>query len=401
MSNYRYEIGHIFNDNNRKLKIISREKRISNDIEYNFYGIQCLICGFTSGMPYYKNDINHDYIQDKYMTYERNLAQGKGCPCCNKKIVVTGINDINTTNPLMSKYFVDDNYLKYCSGSTLKLNFKCPCCNLIKENQISIRELEKHNGFKCINCDDGISYPNKFSYFLFQDVLSQLSYYENEYSPKWIGKMRYDNYFEIDNEKFIVEMDGGLGHGRTKFKSKEKDIESLKRDNYKDILAKEHNINVIRIDATKSDEFVKNKILNSELSNIIDFSEVDWEYIFTKSESNLVRYVCDLYNKTHYSTYKLSELTCLDRTTISKYLKRGNSLGWCNYKNQMDKRIENIEILYKFLIQNNKYSVKDLSNKLNHDVAVIWNWINELEKTGKIDLSYYPNINRKITSDVV
>ena len=52
-------------------------------------------------------------------------------------------------------------------------------------------------------------------------------------------------------------------------------------------------------------------------------------------------------------------------------------------------------------MQNNEYSVKDLSNKLNHDVAVIWNWINELEKTEKIDLSYYPNINRKITSDVV
>ena len=213
--------------------------------------------------------------------------------------------------------------------------------------------------------------------------------------------MRYDNYFEIDNEKFIVEMDGGLGHGRTKFKSKEKDIESLKRDNYKDTLAKEHNINVIRIDATKSDPFVLKKNMIDKLSDIIDFSDVNWEYIFTKSESNLVRYVCDLYNKTYYSTYKLSELTCLDRTTISKYLKRGNSLGWCNYKNQMDKRIENIEILYKSLIQNNKYSVKDLSNKLNHDTTVIWNWINELEKTGKIDLSNYPNINRKIITDVV
>ena len=100
-------------------------------------------------MPYYKNDICHDYIQDKYMTYERNLSQGKGCPCCNKKIVVTGINDINTTNPLMSKYFINDNHLKYCSGSTLKLNFNCPCCNLIKENQISIRDLEKHFHIFC------------------------------------------------------------------------------------------------------------------------------------------------------------------------------------------------------------------------------------------------------------
>ena len=50
-----------------------------------------------------------------------------------------------------------------------------------------------------------------------------------------------------------------------------KDIESLKRDNYKDLLAKEHNINVIRIDATKSDPFVLKKNMIDKFHQYIHF----------------------------------------------------------------------------------------------------------------------------------
>ena len=57
-------------------------------------------------------------------------------------------------------------------------------------------------------------------------------------------------------------MDGGIGHGKLKFNSKEKDVEGLERDRYKDILAKEHDIEVIRINCDVSSvDFIKESIL--------------------------------------------------------------------------------------------------------------------------------------------
>ena len=86
---------------------------------------------------------------------------------------------------VVNQYLKDTPQIKQCIN----------CKTTDKLNYFSLQD----NGFKCINCDDGISYPNKFSYFLFQNVLSQLSYYENEYSPKWIGK-KLDTLNRIDRE---------------------------------------------------------------------------------------------------------------------------------------------------------------------------------------------------------
>ena len=74
-----------------------------------------------------------------------------------------------------------------------------------------------------------------------------------EYSRDWCGSgtrkaYSYDNYFEVNNKKYIVEMDGGLGHGKRTYKSSKKDTNGIKRDIIKDNLAKEHNIEIIRVE---------------------------------------------------------------------------------------------------------------------------------------------------------
>lgn len=56
----------------------------------------------------------------------------------------------------------------------------------------------------------------------------------------------YDIYFEKDGKNYIIEMDGGLGHGnRTYTKSDRSKEELLDIDKIKDILAREHDIEVI------------------------------------------------------------------------------------------------------------------------------------------------------------
>ena len=88
--------------------------------------------------------------------------------------------------------------------------YKCPHCGKVSKNKKSPNGLYHNKGLGC-SCSDGISYPNKFSY----ELLSQLPVTNviHEYNPHWLKPYRYDNYFEFDGDKYILEMDGNLGHG--------------------------------------------------------------------------------------------------------------------------------------------------------------------------------------------
>lgn len=256
------------------------------------------------------------------------LLNYRGCPICAGKKCVQGINDIATKRPDLIKYFVNkEDATKYTTGSTQRLIFKCPDCGQEKEMVISVLT---RSGFSCDICSDNISYPNKYMRgFLSQLPVENVDY---EYSPEWIKPLRYDGYFEYNGHSYIMEMDGALGHGKNKYGSKEKDTEGLKKDKYKENIANQHNIKVIRIDCEVSEsDYISNNIINSELADIFDLSNIDWNKCNEFATKNIVKEVCDYFNKTDLNPSIIAKDLKLGNNTVRRYLKRGTELGWCNY----------------------------------------------------------------------
>ena len=107
----------------------------------------------------------------------------------------------------------------------------------------------------------------------------------------------YDMYFEINQEKYIVEMDGAIGHGHEQASKKyhrRTPEESLRIDKLKEEIAEECGCKVIRIDAIVSDlDYLKVNIYKSELNNLFDLSIIDWQKVFEYTCTNLVKQVCD------------------------------------------------------------------------------------------------------------
>ena len=80
----------------------------------------------------------------------------------------------------------------------------------------------------------------------------------------------------MNGNQYIVEMDGGLGHGNVNYIG-EVDTEGRYVDNIKNDLANKHNITLIRIDCfykalEERFEYIKNNILISDLKNILNLT---------------------------------------------------------------------------------------------------------------------------------
>lgn len=337
--NYHYNIGDIIKNKKSNFTVIDRK------IEYIYnknnrrtviesYYCRCNICGYKFWIKY------------------TNLKNRKECTCCSKKlIVVPGINDIPTTDPWMIPYFQggEEEAKLYTSGSNKEIYPKCPDCGKIKDKPMQIHTIKQRHGIGC-TCNDGISYPNKFSYAF----IDQLPVYNHikEYSPNWAKPYLYDNYFEYNDNKYILEMDGGIGHGNQTWEHKQ-DILGKQTDELKDKLAKENNIYVIRIDCKISDmNYIKTNILNSQLNKIFDLSNIDWLKCDDYAQRNIVKEVCLFYENNNYPKHKvISDKFKICSSIITKYLNDGVKHGWCKSKEQikLNKMIE----VCKYYIDNN------------------------------------------------
>lgn len=336
---YVYNVGDIIKDKHRNIIIKERTYMLNyyknNKIPFKVkaYKILCLKCGFSSG-EHYKNGI----LKNEYIVSENALLYGSGCPCCSlpSKITVRGINSIYDTNKNKIKYLKNkDDGFKYSSGSRKKITLVCPICGY--EIESNVMNLCRYN-YSCIKCGSGISYPEKFM----ANILNQLNIkYETQYNPKWIKPKRYDFYLYEYN--IIIEMDGEF-HFKDNPKSKQSLEEIQKIDNYKDKLAKEHDIEVIRIDSNyQSDryEYIKSNILKSRLVNVINLDNIDWNLCEKFSNENIIKEICDYWNnKEEYETTetisKNNEWGIKDRGTIRKYLKIGTRLGLCKYNSDYE-----------------------------------------------------------------
>ena len=285
----------------------------------------CNICGFSCGEHYKKGELHEEYT-----TLQENIERGHGCACCcpTPRIVVAGINDINTTNPEIEKFFLNkDDLYKYSKSSNIKVETICPDCNRVGKSMY-IGKIYVRKSIGC-ECGDYFSYPEKFT----DSVLSQLGVVHkmqlNKSDLSWCRNYKYD--FLINNS-IIVET-----HGKQHYEKSNRGktlVEEQKNDMLKKELALANGIEeYIVIDCRESNAgFIKNNILNSKLSELYDLSNVDWNKAGEYAMSNLSKKACDLWNTRMYTSVSdIAHYLKVSNVTVGKWLKKWVNIGMCDY----------------------------------------------------------------------
>ena len=325
---YKYKVGDVINNQRILDQIIIthlceyKDKSIEN--HENGYIVECL---------------TDHYI---YKKLEKDLTLNKGCPVCGQNKVIAGINDIATTNPILAKWFVDKSLTYKLSQETNKMvELCCPDCG---KTFWGIPNRYK-KGYPTCQCQkSNRSYPER----LFSSILDQLGVeYIAQAGKKlfeWCKLYRYDFYFKIKGAEYFVELDGGLGHGKTRYYNPQVIENSIKRDTEKNLLAQKHGIEMIRIDVDypcidHRFEFIYNNIVDSELANLLDFSLVDIERCKTDAESSLLIEVSKLWDDEKLTQTEICKKLNISPTTVSQYLKKGRELGLNNYKEHSRKYV--------------------------------------------------------------
>ena len=331
---YFYDVGDVVNDLLilKKCTVQRKTSKGNGIVNVKAYNIKCL---------------KDEY---EFIISESDLIDGHGCPVCASRIIVKGINDVATTNPDLTKFFVnEEDAYTHSRCSDADVIVQCPYCGLKKHMRIA--ELSRRGYVTCDRCSDGVSYPNKFARKLFDQLNNQYSEYEPEYSPDWAGLYRYDNYIRLlDGRKIIVEMDGGYHYIKY-------DNVICVNDNKKDELCAKYGIKMIRIDCNyvkmhERYDYVKNNVIQ-ELSNYFDLSDVDWDKC---NEAGLSNYLFDVV-KYYEDNPKLgledvAKHFSISMGTMYSYLYMGEELGLCTYVRADSNRTKNSKPVAMYDVNN-------------------------------------------------
>ncbi|MBU5332089.1 hypothetical protein KQI61_07745 [Anaerocolumna aminovalerica] len=330
-----------------KIEKISASKRKSHEDfireVYDLVGTEYEVVG-----RYIKSNVNTDFKHNMkngdshvFRMTPNGFLSGNRCSVCHGLQVAVGFNDIHTTNKKLGLLLA--NYkdgFKYTEWSNYNIDFKCPNCGYIFNNKISN---VNRRGLSCPICSDGISYPNKLMFNILLELEDDLDYLEREYSPSWCKfkvnnknrSGRYDIYFVKDKNKYIIEMDGALGHGDKLLDNSITNKDTITIDTLKDEFAEKHCIKVIRIDckynANDRFRYILNNILNSELNMILPLNKVDFKKCDYQSQNSLMIECCKLWNENEIGISKIAKRLKISLSAVRTYLKRGNELGICTY----------------------------------------------------------------------
>ena len=253
------------------------------------------------------------------------------CPVCDgysSKKPLVGINDLWTSHPEIAKMLKNPEDGNRCSyGTHEKMDFICKYCGEIVNE--SVYQVVKDNRVTCKFCSDGVRYPNRFMANLLK-ILNVEFITEYKIKPY---PYKFDFCFMVDQHHYIVEMDGGIGHGNKTYDGKN-DCIGAKTDLIKDNICYDNNIESIRIDCNyeyhNRFEYIKQSILNSKLNTLFNFKDIDFNYVDRLSCSSLIMDIANYWNSGVKSYEELSKLTTLCRHTIRQYLKDACEKGFIN-----------------------------------------------------------------------
>lgn len=326
-SDFKAEIGQVFEDDKRNITIVQREIRT----RYKKNGDKC-------NEKWYKYHCNIDDNEDWIV--ESNLLKGNGCNVCTGKKALLGVNTIWDKARWMCDLGVsEEDAKKYTIQSHQKISVKCPDCGKVKK--VYIYYVYKTHSISCICGDGGISYPEKLMFNILEQLNIKFITQLSKTTFEWCGKYKYDFYFKYNGEKYIIET-----HGEQHYKKKFKGSRTLEQEQENDKIKKELTIlngikeeNYIVINCKYSElDFIKQNILNDKLNEVFDLSIIDWNKVEEYALSNLVKKVCEYKsNNSNATTTEIGKIMKLDRSTIIRYLKQGAKLGWCDYSPELEK----------------------------------------------------------------
>lgn len=325
--NHKYAMNDIIKNEKVNLKIIKLYKERGQ----KYYKYNCLKCG------------NIDKIS------EQQLKNGGNCNVCGNspKKVQKETNSIWKTNPELNRYIVDiEDMYKYSRGSSVKILTRCPNCG--NERTVSVTKICTRN-FSCTNCNDGISYGEKFMFYL----LSQLTdSFENRKIFEWSKKVNYNISklcgtkiydFYISSLNCIIETNGEQHYKKTNrgIRTYEEEVEN---DLLKEKLAKKNGIiHYIPVNCSEKNlNYVKNKIIESKLNELFDLSNIDWSKCDDYARKSRIKEACEIWNSGNHNCIEIGKIMKLDRHTIYTYLKKASKLKWCDYEEaKLKKKIVN------------------------------------------------------------
>lgn len=261
-----------------------------------------------------------------------NSHKTRRCPVCVNQKIIKGVNSVSTTNPELVRWFKNkedaDNISRHSTQYSL---FKCPYCG--NEFKYQLNAIPEGQDPPC-RCKKDISYAEKMMRNIFEQLDINYTYQLSKKHFIWCQNYRYDFYFVLNGNQYIVEMDGGLGHGNVNYIG-EVDTEGKYVDNIKNDLANKHNITLIRIDCfykalEERFEYIKNNILISDLKNILNLSSIDWNEVKKSSDNPLLYQVCKLYNENYTIIDIIKELK-IGKNTVLRKLRTGASIGIVDY----------------------------------------------------------------------
>ena len=306
---------------------------------------------------------------------------------------------LNVTDPWLEEYFQENDkhyFYKLTKGSGKKFNFICPHCKTLKRNKISIYQVTTEKRIRCPICNDNFSYPNRFAYCLFCYLEDKgvITNYQIEYCPKWTNGYRYDNYFTYNNQEYLIEFDGEIGHGNKIFgKNKSyKDKDGLKRDLKKNELAINNNHILIRINATKSNfEFLKENCIN-QIECVNKYADIiNWNEVEIQCQRNIYNEINDYYLKTQNNINEIAKEFKVSIPYVLHVLKLYKKLNLNNYETFIQKYDEK----YKKVIDMFKsgMNIDEIEKETGIQRQSIAKYLNRAND--KRDINYIPFTNKK------
>ena len=226
--------------------------------------------------------------------------------------------------PELAKNFKDQSKIHVTKSCKDIVELVCPCCGKIYKSRVV--DYIKAGHVPCLTCNDGFPYPEK----LMANILKQLNIkYKYQFMPKWVKPYKYDFYFIYNNQKYIVETDGGLGHGYNDAFGRSAQ-ECLEIDIKKDKLAIQHGINIIRIDCNYENynrfNYIKSNVIK-ELSSILPLENIDWSYCNLQSLKSKFQEVLEVYKNGIKCLEDISNKCDIKVRTVIKYITEAMDSG--------------------------------------------------------------------------
>ena len=236
--------------------------------------------------------------------------------------------------------------------SDYKLTFICPDCgNEIVTTPANIDE----SGLSCELCSEHYSYSNRL---MFHILKSFNIFVQPEYGPSWANDFRYDFRVRIDDVFYLIEMDGQFHYTDNSMTNKSV-FEQQKTDLKKDLLASNNGYEVIRIDCNYTSvqnrfEYIKDSILSSKLSSLLDLSSVNWIACDVKSQKSIFYTVCKMYDDGEHDIQKIAYDVGIGYDYAVCLLKHSEQIGYSSYNHQVGLQERNLQRRIRIGLSNGK-----------------------------------------------